>query len=293
MKLRKRIIKKKSFFLFKKGINKKIVLSISFFVVLVILIIRIWVFNCSSTEISSRIHKKREQRTHSTKIDTSKIVFEPVMIFIPAGEFDMGSNKNDDEKPIHKVRIDSFYIGRYEITQEEWKAVMKNNPSKFKGKNLPVDQVSWNDAQEYLNKLSQITGKRYRLPTEAEWEYACRAGSKTEYCFGNNKSELLKYAWYDKNAGNQTHQVGMKKPNAWGLYDMHGNVFEWCQDWYSFSYHNDSLAANHQNPFFNGDRVVRGGSWVYNAEVVRSASRLSYDPDSRYCSVGFRCIREP
>jgi formylglycine-generating enzyme required for sulfatase activity len=158
------------------------------------------------------------------------------LVLIPAGSFMMGDeNGYNNEKLVHKVNITKpFYLGKYEVTQEQWEAVMGNNPCHFKGPKNPVEQVSWNDCQKFLEKLNEkVGGGRFSLPTEAQWEYACRAGSTTKYCFGNDKSGLGEYAWYDesegdktRSAGDQTHPVGRKKPNAWGLYDMHGNVGE-------------------------------------------------------------------
>ena len=161
---------------------------------------------------------------------------------IPAGEFDMGSTDGDsDERPVHRVRISrDFYLGIHEVTQAEYRAVTGKSPSNFKGDDLPVEKVSWEEANEFCRLLTERertagglpSGMVYRLPTEAEWEYAARAGTTTKYCFGDDESGLGEYAWYGGNSGSTTHPVGQKRPNAWGLYDMHGNVWEWCQDWY-------------------------------------------------------------
>jgi len=156
------------------------------------------------------------------------------LVEIPSGEFMMGSDDgNPDERPIHRVVISQdFWIGIYEVTQAQYKAVMDKNPSKFQGDDLPVETVSWHDAERFCRRLSQMEGRLYRLPTEAEWEYTCRAGSTAKFCFGDDSSALGDYAWYTGNYDSQTHSVGQRLPNAFGLHDMHGNVLEWCQDRY-------------------------------------------------------------
>ena len=156
-------------------------------------------------------------------------------MLIPAGTFMMGSEKGyADEKPQHRVTISRpFYLGKYEVTQAQWEAVMGNNPSRFDGRNNPVEQVSWEDVRVFIARLNAHEGHtRYRLPTEAEWEYAARAGSTSAYSFGDDAARLGQYAWYGDNSGKTTHPVGQKLPNAWGLHDMHGNVWEWVQGWY-------------------------------------------------------------
>ncbi|MBS3764809.1 MAG: SUMF1/EgtB/PvdO family nonheme iron enzyme, partial [Planctomycetes bacterium] len=186
------------------------------------------------------------------------------LVLIPAGEFEMGSNSgDDDEKAVHTVRITKpFYMGVTEVTQEQWQAVMgenRENPSffYFDGKQNPVETVSWNDLTEFCKKLSQRTGRRVRLPTEAEWEYACRAGNTTAYCFGDSKRQLGDYAWYDDNSNSKTHPVGQKKANDWGLYDMHGNVCEWCRDYYDDDYYENSPESDPTGPNTGSFRVLR------------------------------------
>ncbi len=217
------------------------------------------------------------------------------LVLIPAGEFQMGSPANEksresDEKQ-HRVKITKpFYMQTTEVTQAQWKAIMGSNPSRFKGDNLPVEQVSWNDVQEFLKKLSAKEGVKYRLPTEAEWEYACRAGSTTRFCFDDDDSKLSEYAWYRGNSRKKTHSVGQKKANTWGLYDMHGNVWEWCQDWYDKDYYK-SPAEDPQGPLTGEFRVLRGGSWYDNVMNCRSAFRLGFEPVRRFYYVGFRVLR--
>jgi formylglycine-generating enzyme required for sulfatase activity len=215
-------------------------------------------------------------------------------VLIPAGEFQMGSNNDGghDEWPVHRVHISkAFYLGKYEVTQGQWQAVMGNNPSQFKGDlNLPVERVSWDDVQEFIHRLNAKEGStKYRLPTEAEWEYAARAGSTTVYSFGNNPSQLGEYAWYNDNAGDRTHPVGQKKPNARGLYDMHGNVLEWVQDW--FNYYHAGAVTDPQGTESGSGRVFRGGSWFSAAGYCRSAYRGFVLPDDRLSNLGVRLLR--
>ncbi|MEN3333039.1 MAG: hypothetical protein V7641_2404 [Blastocatellia bacterium] len=209
---------------------------------------------------------------------------------LPAGEFMMGSeNGSAAEKPVHRVRLSRpFEMGKYEVTQAQWEAVMGNNPSYFKGSNRPVEQVSWHDVQEFIEKLNALNdGYVYRLPTEAEWEYACRAGSNGDY-----SGKLDAMAWCDNNSDQMSHPVGAKQPNAWGLYDMHGNVFEWCQDWYDNNYA-ESPSLDPQGPASGSFRVKRGGSWAFPAAFSRSAARDLYSPGYRFNFLGFRLVRTP
>ena len=191
------------------------------------------------------------------------------------------------------MQITTLELGKYEVTQRQWKAVMGNNPSRFKGDDRPVESISWNDVQAFIRTLNAQGGEgTYRLPTEAEWEYAVRAGMTTAYSFGNDPEQLGKYAWYDSNSGRKTHPVGQLKPNAWGLYDMHGNVWEWVEDDWHKNYasaHNDGRAWI--NTPRGASRVIRGGSWNNDAQHCRAALRFNFAPDVRAYDLGFRLAR--
>jgi len=213
---------------------------------------------------------------------------------IQPGEFTMGCSPGDSgcsavESPAHRVRITKgFQIGKYEVTQQQWQAVIGSNPSWFKGVTLPVEQVSWDDVQAFLGRLNaRNDGFRYRLPTEAEWEYAARAGTTDKYA---GASALGDVAWYDSNSGSTTHPVGQKRPNAWGMYDMLGNVWEWCQDWYGV--YSSGAADNPAGPSSGPGRTTRGGSWVSYAWDARASYRVRVAPEVRSGSGGFRCVRE-
>jgi formylglycine-generating enzyme required for sulfatase activity/uncharacterized protein with von Willebrand factor type A (vWA) domain len=213
------------------------------------------------------------------------------LVNLSGGEFTMGGERYGDEQPKHQVRVAPFAIGKYQVTQAQWQAVMGNNPSRFKGEDLPVESVSWEDAVQFCERLSQLTGVQFRLPTEAEWEYACRAGTTTEYCFGDDEKQLGEYAWYGNNSGNQTHPVGQKLPNKFGLYDMHGNVWEWCQDLWHENYQD---APTDGSAWLSGGnsglRVLRGGAWYGNSSYCRSAYRGSYGPGVRINYIGFHVV---
>ena len=216
------------------------------------------------------------------------------MVYVSGGTFTMGatseqgSDAYSDEKPAHSVTLSGYYIGKYEVTQELWKAVMGSNPSRFKGDNLPVERVSWNDVQEFLRKLNAMTGKRYRLPTEAEWEFAARGGNSSRGYKYSGSNSIGNVAWYDGNSGSRTHAAGTKSPNELGIYDMSGNVREWCQDWYSSSYYVSSPRNNPRGPNSGSYRVFRGGGWVSNAGFCRVSYRYDGTPDSRLSDLGFR-----
>ena len=216
------------------------------------------------------------------------------MIAVEGGTFTMGatseqgSDAYDDEKPAHQVTLSSYYIGKTEVTQELWQAVMGSNPSKFSGTNLPVEKVSWEDCQSFVIKLNELTGKNFRLPTEAEWEYAARGGNKSngfKFSGGNNIAEV---AWYSKNGNKISHPVATKAPNELGIYDMSGNVWEWCSDWYSSSYYTSSSQTNPTGPNSGSYRVYRGGSWSGNDRYCRVSHRDSNYPSYRFNYVGLR-----
>ncbi len=213
------------------------------------------------------------------------------MVAIKGGTFQMGSNESSDEKPIHTVTVSDFSIGKTEVTQAQWAAVMGSNPSNFKGDNLPVETVSWDDVQVFINKLNAKTGKTYRLPTEAEWEYAAGGVIGQKWAGTITESSLANFAWYDANSGSKTHPVGTKQPNQFGLYDMSGNVWEWCSDWYG-SY-SSSPQNNPMGASTGSYRVYRGGSWRGEATYCRVARRGSNTPDNRYDNLCFRLVLVP
>ena len=219
-----------------------------------------------------------------------------VMVPVEGGTFMMGataeqgSDAESDEKPSHSVTLSSYYIGQTEVTQELWTAVMGKNPSGFKGDNLPVETVSWKDCQEFIAQINKITGKRFRLPTEAEWEYAARGGNKSrgyKYSGSNNIDDV---AWYKNNSNSKTHLVGTKTPNELGIYDMSGNVYEWCQDWYGA--YSSSAQTNPKGAASGSGRVGRGGSWNYSARGCRSSDRHNFTPSIKYLTLGLRLVSE-
>jgi len=230
-------------------------------------------------------------------------------VLIPAGSFNMGSQLSPEEivrryggeakwykgeQPPHPVEITKpFYLQTTEVSQGQWEKVMGNNPSNFKncGDDCPVEKVSWYDTQKFISKLNRMEDtNKYRLPTEAEWEYACKAKTETAYSFGDEVDKLGEYAWYTDNSEKRTHPVGEKKPNAWDLYDMHGNVWEWCQDWYG-DYPTNSV-VDPKGPTKGKSRVLRGGSWSNDARYPRSANRNWNIPYNRGYDYGFRVARD-
>ena len=212
-------------------------------------------------------------------------------ILIKGGCFSMGDDDGDrEERPVHEVCVDDFYLGRYEVTQGQWKAVKGRNPSSNdKSEMNPVEDLSWNDAQEFIKELNQKAGRAFRLPTEAEWEYAARSGGRKEKWSGtNNESELEAYAWFEKNSSRNTHPVGQKRPNALGLYDMTGNVWEWVGDWYDSSYYGESPKNNPSGPGRGSDRVFRGGSYEDGAKDLRTTKREKKSNRRSDDTLGFR-----
>lgn len=254
--------------------------------------------------------RRDEQAAPTSEVVATKSGIE--MIVIPGGSFVMGGKgASPDETPVHKVSISPFWMDRYEVVQEEFRKYQLPDPSHFKGAKQPLDQINWTDAALYCNERSRAEGLKpcydektwecdfaadgYRLPTEAEWEYACRAGSSTQYSFGSSAGTLKDYAWYAQNSSATTHPVGQKKPNAWGLYDMHGNVAEWCNDRYSQTYYQQSPDKDPRGPAEGKERVLRGGAWNSSVESCRSAYRASDPSIDDTClandAIGFRGVR--
>ena len=244
------------------------------------------------TSAASSSASSSRQSISSQSFTVNGVSFD--MMYVKGGTFTMGatseqgSEADSDEKPTHSVTLSSFYICKYEVTQALWKAVMGSNPSSFKGDNLPVETVSWDDCQTFIRKLNAMTGKNFRLPTEAEWEFAARGGNNSRgYKYaGSNNIETV--AWYDDNSGSKTHVVGTKSPNELGIYDMSGNVLEWCQDWKG-SYSSASQ-TNPTGASSGSSRVLRGGSWDCRARFCRSSSRGSDTPGGRYYGYGLRLV---
>lgn len=245
----------------------------------------------------------RPQENKVVKPDSNSIGME--FVRIEAGTFQMGPAASDadfDEKHVRWIHISQpFDLSKYEVTQAQWKSVMGGGktPIVFQGDDLPVESVTWNDVQEFIRKLNEKEGADiYRLPTEAEWEYAARAGTRSSYHFGDDVDQLDQYTWYKKNSDGKTQAVGGKRPNQWGLHDMHGNVWEWVQDWYgthatpTAGTSAETAISDPIGPQSGEDRVIRGGSWYYEARDCRSASRLSMSPGMISHMIGFRLLRE-
>lgn len=216
------------------------------------------------------------------------------MITVQGGTFMMGSDTGEaDEQPIHSVTLSTFKIAKYEITQRLWVAVMGTNPSQFTGDDIrPVEKVSWNDVQQFLTKLNQMTGKTYRLPTEAEWEFAAHGGNQSLGYTYAGSNDINTVAWYVSNSGSTTHPVGTKAPNELGIFDMSGNVYEWCNDWYSDTYYNISPSVNPPGPSAGTRRVLRGGSH-YDDDCRTTARYGGFYPYTNSFNVGARIVIDP
>jgi len=233
------------------------------------------------------------------------------MVLLPAGRFTMG-DKDEIDAPPHEVAVSAFYMDKYLVTQEHYQNICGNNPSRWNGDRNPVEQVRWSDAVKFCNARSLAEGLEpcydletwqcnfdangYRLPTEAEWEYACRAGTQTIYFFGDNPSKLGDYAWFDKNSGGHPQPVGRKRPNPWGLYDICGDVWQWCNDCYQVDYYEQAPVEDPRGPQAGETRVVRGGAWKFSDENCRSGYRYNENPGYidvcfGYDIYGFRCVR--
>ncbi len=234
------------------------------------------------------------------------------MVRIPAGWSVMGTDRGRvSETPAHRVWVDAFLMDRYEVTQERFRQFEISDPSHFQGEGLPVERCTWVDAARFCNERSlrealipcydeetwecDFEADGYRLPTEAEWEYASRAGSKGEYCFGDDPTNLGRYAWHDANSSGKTQQVGTRRPNLWGLFDLHGNVAEWCYDYFAADYYERSSSENPRGPAVGEERVVRGGAWNSSPDDCRTTARmgsLSVDDECLVSdAIGFRCVR--
>ena len=217
-----------------------------------------------------------------------------VMVYVEGGSFDMGatseqgSDAYDNEYPVHSVTLSGYYIGKCEVTQELWEAVMGSNPSNFRGAQNPVESVSWNDCQNFIKKLNSLTGRTFRLPTEAEWEYAARGGNQSRHYKYSGSDNIDDVAWYNGNSGDNTHAVGTKTANELGIYDMSGNVCEWCSDWYGD--YSAGAQTNPQGPSSGSRRVLRGGGWGYNARSCRVSFRYNRDPVDSFNSLGLRLV---
>ncbi len=266
-----------------------------------------------STPGTSETKSTSATSSQGTAAGTNAPATQANMLLIAGGRFQMGEKGQVDAKP-HEVTVSAFLMDRTLVTQEQYEKVMGDNPSRWKGPKNPVEQVRWSDAVKYCNKRSELEGLRpcydlktwkcdfeangYRLPTEAGWEYACRAGTTTAYFFGDDPSKLGDYAWFDKNSGGRPRPVGQKQANAWGLCDICGNVWQWCNDFYKVDYYNDSAATDPKGPDAGQTKVVRGGAWRFSAERCRSAYRYNENPGYSdvcfgYDIYGFRCVRKP
>lgn len=246
------------------------------------------------------------------RFSSSETILIP-LISVSAGTFNMGEaesrRESNYEGPLHAVTLESFFMSATEITQKQFTAVMNYNPSVFKDNaDLPVENISWKEAANFCNRLSEKNGLEpcynektwlcdtaksgFRLPSEAEWEYACRANTSTFFHTGDTEKDLARAGWYRKNSGNKSQVVGKKEPNKWGLYDMHGNIWEMCNDWYGENYYSESPSVKPLGPQKGIKKVLRGGSWSHPPAACRAGDRWSVDPDGKFGNVGFRIVKK-
>jgi len=253
----------------------------------------------------------KEESDRAANTPQAQVGAAAEMVSIPGGPFTMGDKDEPDATP-HEVVVSPFLMDKYLVTQEQYEKLMGDNPSRWKSPKNPVEQVRWSDCVKFCNARSQAEGLKpcynlqtwecdfnadgYRLPTEAEWECACRAGTKTMYFFGDNPSQLGDYAWFEKNSGGHPQPVGQKKPNPWGLCDICGNLWQWCNDFYGVEYYAQSPKENPRGPQEGDTRVVRGGAWKFSGDNCRSGYRYNENPGYvdvcfGYDIYGFRCVR--
>ena len=269
-------------------------------------------FNCTqcgqkfNTQAQLNVHKAKAHAASSARVSydasSNSIVFgnnRYKMVYVSGGSFNMGATSEQgsdavsDEKPAHRVTVSDYYIGQTEVTQALWKAVMGNNPSNWKNDNLPVESVSWNDCQTFIEKLNSLTGRTFRLPAEAEWEFASRGGNNSRGYKYSGSNYLGDVAWYTENSNGKTHAVATKQANELGIYDMSGNVWEWCSDWYDSNYYKNSDSNNPRGAYTGSYRVFRGGCWLNIARYCRVSDRSCSTPDFRGSGLGLRLALVP
>jgi len=248
-----------------------------------------------NTAVAEVVTSAKSEEKQGLKMEMVEPFTGIEMVLVKGGCFTMGDvfgDGEEDERPVHQVCLSDYYIGRFEVTQAQWVKVMGKNPSSNRdcGPECPVDSVSWNDVQQFIERLNKQSGKKFRLPTEAEWEYAARSGGKDQKWAGTNDKERLgEFAWYSDNAGTVMHPVGKKKPNGLGIYDMSGNATEWCLDWYDRDYYKNSPKDNPSGPPAGQRRVIRGG-YYEDAGSVRTTKRFNDSPDTVDGTYGFRLV---